>query len=228
LTSASYTLIDAFLTQQNRFNTISNNLANSNTNAFKKDSISFNQTLSMENISITDFSPGPLQYTGNRLDVALGGQGFYKVQTPRGIEYTRDGAFSLNGDRLLVTKNGDSVLGKNGPIKIAEGNVSIGSDGIVTAGNQTADTLVVVNFKTPRLLKKGGESYYRYQGDAQDVFTPENISIQQGYIEGSNVNPTEEMIKMIEIMRVFEATQKAMQSVGEATDKMINDVGILQ
>ncbi|MEA3357907.1 MAG: flagellar hook-basal body protein [Thermodesulfobacteriota bacterium] len=228
MTSASYTLIDAFLTQQNRFNTISNNLANINTNAFKKDSISFNQTLSMENISITDFSPGPLQYTGNRLDVALGGQGFYKIQTPRGIEYTRNGAFSLNGDRLLVTKNGDSVLGKNGPIKIAEGNVSIGSDGIVTAGNQTVDTLVVVNFKNPRLLKKGGESYYRYQGDVQDVFTPENISIQQGYIEGSNVNPTEEMIKMIEIMRVFEATQKAMQSMGEATDKMINDVGILQ
>jgi len=228
LTSEIYTLMDASLMQRNRFNTISNNLANINTNAFKKDSVSFNQTLSMENISSTDFSPGPLQYTGNRLDVALGSQGFYQIQTPRGIEYTRDGAFSLNKDRLLVTKNGDSVLGKNGPIKIAEGNVSIGSDGTVTVGNQTVDTLSVVNFKNTRLLKKVGESYYRYQGDGQGVFTPENISIQQGYTERSNVNPTEEMIKMIEIMRVFEATQKAIQSIDEVTSKMVNDVGVLQ
>lgn len=228
MTSEIYTLIDASLMQQNRFNTISNNLANINTNAFKKDSVSFNQTLSMENSSVTDFSPGPLQHTGNKLDVALVGQGFYKIQTPRGIEYTRDGAFSLNGDRLLVTKNGDSVLGENGPIKIAAGNVSIGSDGIVKVGDKTVDTLAVVNFQKPHLLNKGGESYYRYQGDAQDVFTPENINIQQGYIEGSNVNPTEEMIKMIEIMRVFEATQKAIQSMDEVTSKMVNDVGVLQ
>ncbi|MBN1225607.1 MAG: flagellar hook-basal body protein [Deltaproteobacteria bacterium] len=226
--SGIYTSVDALLMHQSRFNTTSNNIANINTTAFKKDHISFNQALSMENISITDFSPGPMKYTGNKLDAAIGTQGFYKIQTPVGIEYTRDGTFSINSDGFLATKNGGLVLGENGPIKVGEADVIIGDNGILKAGNQTVDTLAVVDFKNRYLLKKAGESYYKYEGDAQDLFIPENIRIQQGYIEGSNVNPTEEMIKMIETMRLFEATQKAIQSMGEATDKMINDVAVIQ
>jgi len=114
---------------------------------FKKDYISFNEALSMETIAITDFSPGPLKYTGNKLDVAIGTQGFYKIQTTMGIEYTRDGTFSINSDGLLATKNGGLVLGENGPIKIEEADVIIGDNGILKAGNQTVDTLAVVDFK---------------------------------------------------------------------------------
>jgi len=80
--------------QQLRFDTISNNLANSSTNAFKKDIISFDQILTMRNSSKIDFSPGPIRYTGNELDVALDGPGFFKIQTDRGIRYTRDGSFT--------------------------------------------------------------------------------------------------------------------------------------
>ena len=226
--SGVYRLIDSSLVQKLRFNIISNNLANINTNAFKKDIISFNQILTMKNSSKIDFTPGPLRYTGNRFDVALGAPGFFKIQTSRGIRYSRDGSFTLNVDRLLVTQNGDTVLGQNGPIKIDGGNVSIDIDGQVVVENEPIDRILVMDFKQPRFLRKEGSSYYIYQGEEKDISTAENISVRQGYTEGSNVSPTEEMIKMIEAHRTFESVQKAIQYMDEITDKMVNDIGRLQ
>ena len=114
--SGIYNLIDGSMTQQLRFETIANNMANSNTNGFKKDIISFYEALDMQSISDTDFSQGPLRYTGNELDVALSSKGFFKIETPNGLRYTRDGAFSINVEGTLVTGNGDTVSGQNGPI----------------------------------------------------------------------------------------------------------------
>lgn len=226
--SGVYRLIDSSLVQKLRFNIISNNLANINTNAFKKDIISFNQILTMKNSSKIDFAPGPLRYTGNGFDVALGAPGFFKIQTSKGIRYSRDGSFTLNVDRLLVTQNGDTVLGQNGPIKIDGGNVSIDIDGQVVVENKPVDRILVMDFKQPRFLRKEGSSYYIYQGEEKDISTAENVSVRQGYTEGSNVSPTEEMIKMIEAHRTFESVQKAIQYMDETTDKMVNDVGRLQ
>ena len=223
-----YTLIDGSLVQKLRFSTISNNLANSNTNAFKKDIISFHQILTMKNNSTTDFTPGPIRYTGNQLDVALDGPGFFKVQSPRGMRYTRDGSFTLNGDQQLVTQSGDIVLGQSGPMKIDGGNVSIETGGAVVVGGAQVDRLVVVDFRKPQLLTKEGDSCYRYGGGEKDIFPAEKVSVQNGYLEMSNVNPTEEMIKMVEALRVFESAQKAIQCMDESTSKMVNDAGLLQ
>lgn len=223
-----YRLIDGSLAQKLRFDSIANNLANINTNAFKKDIISFNQILTLKNSSTIDFAPGPIRFTGNKLDVALDRPGFFKIQTPRGTRYTRDGSFSLNVDGILVTQNGNIVLGQNGPIKINGGNVSIESDGTVVVGNERVDKIVVVDFKQPQLLRKEGNSCYRYGGEQGDIFTAENVTVQNGYIEKSNVNPTEEMIKMVETLRVFESAQKAIQCMDEITSKMVNDPGLLQ
>ncbi len=215
-------LIDGALLQNFRLDTISNNLANINTNAFKKDIISFDQILSMKNSSIIDFTPGPIRYTGNKFDVALEAPGFFKIQTSRGIRYTRDGAFTLNADRLLVTQNGDTVLGQNGPIQINGSDVSIDIDGRVVVENASVDRIAVMDFKEPRLLRKEGSSCYLYQGEEKDIFTSEDVNVRQRYIEGSNISPVEEMIKMIEALRIFESAQKAIQCMGEATSKMVN------
>ena len=215
-------LIDGALLQNFRLDTISNNLANINTNAFKKDIISFDQILSMKNSSIIDFTPGPIRHTGNKFDVALGSPGFFRIRTSRGIRYTRDGAFTLNVDRLLVTQNGDTVLGQNGPIQINGSDVSIDIDGRVVVENASVDRIAVEDFKEPRLLRKEGSSCYLYQGGETDIFTSEDVNVRQGYIEGSNVSPVEEMIKMVEALRIFESAQKAIQSMGEATSKMVN------
>ena len=226
--SGIYKLVDGSLVQKVRFDTIANNVANISTNAFKKDIISFHRILSMKNSSTTDFSPGAIRHTGNELDVALETPGFFKIQTPRGIRYTRDGAFKLDVDRTLVTHNGDPVLGQNGPITINGKNVTIEPDGRVLVEKEPVDTISVVDFRNLGLVKKEGSSYYVFQGQERDIFAAENISVQNGYIEQSNVNPTGEMVKMVMSLRVFESAQKAIQFMDEITSKIVNEVGRLQ
>ena len=226
--SGIYKTIDNSLVQKIRFDTISNNLSNINTNAFKKEIISFDQTLKMEIISSTDFSPGPMKYTGNDLDIAIDGSGFFKAQTSRGVRYTRNGSLAVNPRGFLTTKNGDLVLGQNGPVRLNEGNILIDRNGQITVNGEVADKIVVEDFARPEDLKKEGMTYYIYQGEEKGIHNSDNINIQQGYIEGSNVNPTEEMIKMVEALRMFESSQKAIQCIDEINSKMVNDVGLLQ
>jgi len=228
LISGIYKLIDASLIHQHRFESISNNLANINTSAFKKEVISFNQTLTSSYHSETDFTQGPVKYTGNELDVALDSDGFFKIATTQGVRYTRNGAFTLNADGVLVTRNGDPVLGRNGPIKIEGNQISIGRDGEVAVDQQPVDKLMVVDFKPRQLLRKEGGSYYAYPGNETGILTPATVNVQQRYIESANVNPTEEIIKMIDAFRTFESAQKAIQSIDEITSKMINDPGLQQ
>lgn len=226
--SGMYNLIDGSMTQQLRFETIANNMANSNTNGFKKDIISFYEALDMQSNSSTDFSPGPLRYTGNELDVALSSKGFFKIETPNGLRYTRDGAFSINAEGILVTGNGDTVLGQSGPITLENGEVYIGRDGQVVVNNESVDKILVVDFDDPQLLRKEGGSYYSYQGENNGISTEADAEIQQKYLEGSNVNPTQEVIKMIETYRAFESVEKAIQSIDALTGTMVNDYGTIR
>jgi flagellar basal-body rod protein FlgG len=228
LISGIFNLIDGALIQQQKFETISNNLANINTNGFKKDVVSFKETLTMAISSETDFSPGQARYTGNKLDVALGAKGFFKIDTPNGIRYTRNGSFTINADGVLVTQNGNTVLGQNGPIHIIGNKVTIGSDGQIAVDNEPAGKLLIADFEKPRFLKKEGGSYYVYQGDDSGISTADDVIVRQDYLESSNVNPTEEMIKMIETNRVFESLQKAISSIDQASKEMINVYGTIQ
>jgi flagellar basal-body rod protein FlgF len=225
--SGIYTSIDGALVHQLRLETISNNMANLNTNGFRKDIISFNEALSMNYISETDFAQGSVRHTGNDLDVALEGQGFFKVQTPKGVRYTRDGAFSLNVQGSLVTRSGDVVLGENGPITIAGGTMTITNDGQVVVDGTPVDKLMLAEFKQPQFLNKEGSSYYFHQGPESEVLAAAETVVKQSYLESSNVDPTAEMVKMIEAYRSFESAQKAIQSIDEMTSKMINDQGMV-
>ena len=223
--SGIFNLIDGSMTQQLRFETIANNMANSNTNGFKKDIISFSEALETQSNSSTDFSQGPIRFTGNELDVALSSKGFFKVETSNGIRYTRDGAFSVNAEGFLVTGNRDVVLGENGPISIEGGEVHIGRDGQVMVNNESVDKILVVDFDEPQLLRKEGFSYYSYQGENIGISTVPDAEIQQKYLESSNVNPTQEIIEMIQTYRSFEAVEKGIQYIDALTKEMVNDFG---
>jgi len=223
LISGNYGLVDGSLIQQLRFETLSNNLANVNTDGFKKDIISFDVALSSKIMTSVDLSPGPVVNTGNKFDVALIGPGFFKIQTPSGIRYSRNGAFSLTRDGMLVNHNGDQVLGQNGPITLIGGDLSIGRDGQISENGSPGDKLQIVDFKEPRFLRKEGMNYYIYEGKAQDILTAEKVDVQHHYIEKSNVNVTEEMIRMVEAFRAFESVQKAIQNTDEVTSKLVND-----
>lgn len=226
--SGIYHLIDTSLVQQLRFETVSNNIANLNTTGFKKRMLSFDRALTQNYKAPSDLSPGPLRQTGNNLDVALDTHGFFEIQTPEGSCFTRDGAFTRNAEGLLVNRSGYPVLGQNGPIQIEGQNVEIGLDGQVRVDGSSVDTLRIVDFENPLKLKNIGASAFKYDGDAAEVRTAADVRIHQGYLEGANVDPTQEMIKMIEVFRTFESAQKAIQCIDEMNSKMVNDYGITQ
>jgi flagellar basal-body rod protein FlgG len=93
--------------------------------------------------------------------------------------------------------------------------------------NETVDKILVVDFQKQELLKKQGHSYYKYEGEEVDIISPEDVSVRQGYVEQSNVNPTEEMIQMIEAFRAYESVQKAIQTMDEITNQLIADAGMM-
>ncbi len=133
------------LEEQKRLDIISNNIANSNSPGFKKDSIHFSDVLG--EVSYTSMSQGPIRETGNKLDIALSGDGFLSVQTDQGILYTRAGNLTVNSAKQLVTQDGWPVLGKNGPITVENtANFRITEDGQVFDGNNQVDQLNIVQF----------------------------------------------------------------------------------
>jgi flagellar basal-body rod protein FlgF len=219
-------LVDGSLIQELRFETVSNNLANVGTNAFKKDILSFDEVLTMKTSSSIDFVQGPITQTGNAMDLALEGEGFMKVQTPQGLRYTRDGALTINKEKTLATQNGDPILGEAGPIAIQGNRLSVENDGSVLVDGERVGKISVVTFKDKSYLKKAGFSYYLHEGQDGEETPAEGTRLQQGFLEKSNINITEEMIKMVESFRAFESVQKAIQNIDEMTGKLINEAGM--
>lgn len=237
------------LSQEMRLEVLSNNMANANTVGFKEDHVfripstsSDSENLSsassndtpLNNISILpigtyiDFSQGSLRETGNTLDVALEGEGFFCVQTPRGNEYTRKGDFVLNSSGTLVTQQGYPVLGKGGnEIQITGSQVIVDSKGGIIVDGAETDSLKVVNFPNQRGLIKNGDSFFSPIDPDDQGIAVENVMVQQGYIEGSNVDSLKMMTEMIEVIRGYESYQKVLQSLNETNSKTVNEVGKL-
>ncbi len=225
------------LMQQRRLDISANNLANLNTVGFKKDKVFFHQLAEAlaepgemdENrapgTSRVDFSPGALQHTGNSLDVAIDGEGFFVIQTPEGNYYTRAGSFHLDGEGRLVTPDGYPVVTDGGELQIAGGNASMNERGEVIVNGQSVGRLRVVGFADLTRLERVGDAYYKSNGGGEEDIAPEEINLRIGYLELSNVNPIMEMIHMIEINREFELGQKAIHTQDQTLDKLINQAG---
>lgn len=248
--------------QEQKLDVISNNLANLGTTGFKRDGLAFKEMIppftesaqlsaslspqlkafqSDPNVSYvgvndlyTDVSNGTSRQTGNPLDLALDGEGFFVVDSPQGQRFTRNGNLRLSGDGTLVTQEGYKVLGKEGkPIKIDTqgGNISINSSGgiAVKDGSQSipAGDLQLVSFDDPAKLAKEGNGLFKIADASVKKLPIENLTVQQGFLETSNVNSIEEMTNMIVTMRAFEAYQKIIQSIDEADDQAVNSIGRL-
>ena len=208
---------------------VANNIANLNTAGFKSDGAVFEEYVSptarfdnflspdrrvsfvQDRATWIDHSQGPLERTGNALDAAIDGRGFFAVQTPRGERYTRNGAFQINNNGELVTSEGFQVLGESGPITFQpnDRNITISQDGTISVreGNNTATEsqrgqLRVVSFDRPGRLQKDGASVFL----APAGLTPQadKLSrIMQGTVEKSNVRSVVEMARMIEVTRSY-------------------------
>ncbi len=179
----------------------------------------------------TDHAQGPLQTTGNTYDLAISGTGYFAVQTPQGVRYTRDGSFYRSATGQLQTVNGQAVLIVNGnPITIP-GNarsITIGSKGLIRADGRTIAQLQFVQFGNPEdrraVLKQGNNLYYPQAGAVPQPATGE---IQQGMLEMSNANVVNEMVELINNYRMYEAGSKAVVTQDSMLDKSVNDVGRL-
>ncbi|MBF0468288.1 MAG: flagellar hook-basal body protein [Desulfamplus sp.] len=215
------------LRQERKLEATSNHLANADTAGFKKDVVSFDKVFKA-NLN-TDFSQGQIKPTDNKLDVALGDQGFFKINTPEGIRYTRDGNFSLNTDGVLVNQNGYAVQGANGEIVLNGQNIEINEAGEIMVDRLPVDNLDIVTFDDLTSLKKQGGDLFFYKGDAAaDEKEPDRLVVKQGALEGSNIQVVDEMVGMIDHHRMYETYQKMMQTFDEVDGKAINEVGKLQ
>ena len=202
-----------------------------------------------QNEYYTVFSQGALKQTSNPFDLALANKGFFVVRTPEGDRYTRNGAFVLGKEGFIETNDGYPVLGENGPIQVKENNFTIDQKGRVWINAQYAgdphrlvsmeenewkntqllDTLKVVNFPRTRYLAKQGDSLWRetsHSGKAFDIPLNQRPKVEQGFVEGSNVNPVQEMVQMIEVNRAYETNAKMIQTTDNLMGKLINEAAV--
>jgi flagellar basal-body rod protein FlgG len=242
--------------QQLNLNTIANNLANVNTPGFKRSKIEFQDLLYQKprasgadagggNIVPTGvevgngsrvastakvFTQGQLTNTGESLDVALQGDGFFEVQRPDGtVAYTRDGSFKLNAQGQVVTTDGMPVLSGFQSVP-AGGSLTIAQNGQVTVSSASGSQsyrLTLTRFANPAGLQSLGGNLY---SETAASGTPETgnpgeagfASTIQGYIENSNVNIVEEMVNLITAQRAYEINSKSIQTSDEMLQNMTN------
>jgi flagellar basal-body rod protein FlgF len=223
------------LREEKRYSVIANNLSNSQTAGFRKDNLVFRQVIDKASNRITgeasgrtltSFQQGELQSTGNPLDVAIDGEGFFKVRTPQGIRYTRSGRFELNKDRTLVNGSGFPVMGRGGEITLGGKNISIDKEGKILVDGNSADQLAVVTLPAPHLLKKEGQTLMKLDVP-QDEMEENESQVTQGALESSNINTVEEMMKMLDSLRIYESCMKAIQANDELNVKAVNEIGRL-
>ena len=228
-----------------RLEVLANNIANVNTTGFKKDNL-FIQAMSnagqsqatgegelkgLDGKQFTDFTEGSFLQTKNPLDVAIQGRGFFAVETPQGIRYTRNGNFTLAVDGTVINGQGYPVLGTSGkiqipqPQKMSETTISINEHGDISVGNVQLGRLRVADFENLNQLKKAGESMFVTEGEEKQVNTDgHDVIVRQGYLEESNVEGIHEMIQLVELTRSFETDQRTLQAQ-DATLERAMDIG---
>lgn len=247
-----YTAASGLMMEQKRVDVIANNLANVDTHGYKKDTPVFSQYLAnagktpddlirssdynkminatsrLDSIS-TSYEMGDMQETGRNLDFALTNpNSYFAVDTPFGVRFTRNGDFTIDSDGQLATQEGYKVLSSISQpqyITIPTGAYSVTDTGDIMVNKVATDKIATAEFPDTTKLQKMGNSLFA----AVDTIPADsqNPGLETGYLEGSNVNPIQEMVRMIEANRSFETYQKVVQTLDDISNKAVNSVGSL-
>jgi flagellar basal-body rod protein FlgF len=232
--------------QSERLGVLANNLANAGAVGFKTDYLEFSQLLTSPRaagpVSPTgsaapltslptlatqvDFSPGSVRETGNPLDLALEGDGFFVIQTQDGLRLTRAGTFTRTEAGLMATLDGAPVVDDHRePIRLpGSGLITVTPSGDVMVDNSSVGHMLIVNpANRGRLTRESGVRFVPVT-DA-DLAPSSSAQVRQGALEMSNVNPVLTLVEMIEALRVYEAAQRAARGVDETLGRAVNDVG---
>ena len=219
---------------------IANNIANMNTTAFKGESMMFvehlvkskgSQSFIPQKLSYArdvaqyqNLEEGPLKHTGNALDIAIHGDGYFVMDTPDGERYTRNGRLNLSNDGQLVNHNNLPILSDAGtPFFFGpdDKKISIGSDGTVSTVNGQVGKIKVVSFEDQQNLQKRAGGLYFTEDQPTDVT---NANIRQGSLESSNVKPITEITKMIEVQRAYDSVRSFIDKEDARQRKMIQQL----
>jgi flagellar basal-body rod protein FlgF len=231
------TSIDA-LTQE--LEIITHNLANASTAGFKRRCNAFTKALDTQEggpdtyspgqidlKSSLDFSQGNFTQTGNPLDFAIMGKGFFVVETPEGPLYTRNGSFQINDAGQLTDSVGRIVSGEAGPITVPPtvgiSQIAVATDGKITANGVNIGKLQIMDFKEneSKLIPAGANCFLMPDKEVRP--TPaENITVKQGYQEASNVKVVDELVDMIMVSRLYEANMRYVSAQNENSSSIMN------
>jgi flagellar basal-body rod protein FlgF len=176
----------------------------------------------------TSFQPGELRATGNSMDFALEGPGFFEVELSNGSRaYTRDGEFHLDAQGQLVTKQGYPVMSDSGHLQFDPslgGTITVSANGDVSQGSEVKGRIRLAEFNDPKALTSIGTGYFSADNPNVQMLASASTSIRQGYLEGSNTSPTAEMASLITSMRMFEASQRVLQMQDERMGKVVSEI----
>ena len=219
--------------QLQRHNVIANNLANSNTVGFKRDTIFMKVLKGQESkefkaVTNTDYTQGTLKQTNNTFDIAISGRGFFTVEQGDGEAYSRNGHFTVDEYGILRTSSGSAVLGLAGVINVAvdgrnSAHININTNGAIFANEELIDRLKIVDFESSSELKKIGDNKFIAQENA-NAFEVDEPNIKQGFLEESNVNTVKEMIGLMDLQRQFESAQKVIRTIDQTLNQTANKI----
>jgi flagellar basal-body rod protein FlgF len=222
---------------ERKLDVLARNVANANTAGFRSREISFREYLKPEQkvdengkkerpsslvdpgFQFSNSSQGALQPTGNPLDLAIHGEGYFVVRTAQGDRYTRAGTLTIDGSGRIVTLTGEPVVGKNGPLQVPQndGEISVAADGTVSTKRTVVGQLRLVSFTTPKLLQPAGENLLRTDQSPIDL-APGQVRLISGALEKSNVETTREMSRLAEIVRSYEMVGRLLKNSQAADD----------
>ncbi len=233
---------------------LANNLANINTPGFKQTMAAFkdineasvneiNPTKgyetdrplgtvslgSMLDTTCIDFRQGGIKTTGNKLDLAVNGRGFFTVQTQDGLAYTRNGSFTVDSKGSITTTDGYLLMGERGPLTIdiqnsEVNNITVNSNGEILQNGQSIGKIKISDFNDLKSLQSFGNSLYKPSGNQLSI-NAENYEIKQGALETSNANVVETMVNSIQGQRTYEALAKVVETTSRSLNKSVNEVG---
>jgi flagellar basal-body rod protein FlgF len=243
-----YTALTGAVAQQQSLDVIANNVANVNTAGYRADRAAFSQFLAGAqrdpnavsqlgqpgarvdhfvhvDAVAHDYTDGALKLTGNPLDMALSGDGFFAIDTPQGERFTRSGSFVMGAGGVLSTAEGYPVLGTdNKPIQLpSDRNVQVESDGTLKMDALVLGKLKLVRAPDPTQLEKESATCFKAAPNAQ--LESANATVTQGHIEASNVNAVAGLNDLIAVSRSFDALQKVIDSFQKIDERTARDLG---
>ena len=233
-----YVSLSAQVALEKRLTTIADNVANANTVGFRSSQMKFEEVLAGPGTDATAFvksggtflsaAKGGLQLTGNELDFAIKGEGWFAVQTPGGQVLTRDGRFTMSPEGQLLSVEGHPLVDPGGaPIQVdADGGpISVGADGFMRQNGQQVGAIGLFRFEPNDNFQRYGNSGFIANGPVEPVVDVSTAGVVQGFVEASNVNPMLEMSHLIAAQRAFEGAAAAIKQTEATFGEAVRTLG---